>query len=34
MLLLKTGVFYDMTPSDGWMGASDPEETASSLLMA
>jgi hypothetical protein len=31
--LLKTAVFYDMTPFDGWMGTSDPEETASSLLM-
>jgi hypothetical protein len=33
MLLLKTAVFYDMAPSYGWMGTSDPEEIASSLLM-
>ena len=31
--LLKTAAFYGMTPSNGWMGTSDPEETASSLLM-
>lgn len=28
---LKTSVFYDMTPSDGWMVTSDPDETASSI---